>query len=228
MTLLNVRHDGEWDSRPLLYFVTTSEVKFRQYHQIFDELGYDLQWADLNQQFLVEPQVEPTASDNEWLLVEYPLHCISTLMEESRQLPFFVEDTMLLIDAFSRSPHNGSGLPGPDTKNWWYHLGGEGVLRLMNGSKKREARFVCQIGAYLGSGEIHFERAVLQGTIALEARSSPRAEQEFPRSNPYYFHAIFEPLSCHLTLAEMGGDDFSQYDYRRKCAQKFVARLRCR
>lgn len=212
--------------RPVLFFVTTSDVKYRQYEIIFDDLGVELRRAIFRPSLLIEPQVEASDPDSELRIVLHPLELLADLMAENNQLPFFVEDTMLFIDKFSKEPGGFNGLPGADTKNWWYNLGAEGVLQLLNGSGNRSARFRCQIAVYIRPDLRHFEQSELRGRIADGIRFSSRAEQEFPRCNPFFFHSIFEPDGCHMTLGELLGTDFPRYDYRRQCAEKLVTSLR--
>jgi len=209
----------------VLWFVTTSDVKFKQYAAIFSELGFDLRWAKVRKALLVEPQVEPSQSSNAIkILVSHPLGRISAYMLRRNRVPFFLEDTMLEIEAFSR-PGYTPGLPGADTKNWWHNLGAEGVLGLLNGSANRGARFRCQIGACFGPKQRVYETAELPGEISHEVRVSDAAEREVPRSNPFFFHSIFVPQGLANTLGELSGDDFARHDYRRLCAEKLVARL---
>jgi inosine/xanthosine triphosphate pyrophosphatase family protein len=212
--------------RPVLFFVTTSDVKYQQYEVIFDDLGFELRRADFHPSLLIEPQIEASDPESALRVVSHPLDLLADLMSKKNQVPFFLEDTMLFIDEFSKEPGGFSGLPGADTKNWWYNLGAKGVLQLLNGTPNRSARFTCQIGVYFGPDLRHFERYDLAGRIADSVKISPRAEEDFPKSNPHFFHSIFEPSGCGMTLAEMAGMEFPNYDYRRHCAKKLVSKLR--
>jgi hypothetical protein len=44
-------------------------------------------------------------------------------------------------------------------------------------------------------------------------------------SNPYYFHAIFEPNGSDKTLGELDGAAFAKVDYRRQCAAHMFDQL---
>lgn len=209
----------------ILYFGTTSDVKFNQYQVIFRDLGITLDRTSAVSRLLVEPQIVDQSDRSEELLVSHPLRQIARFVERMRITPYMIEDTMLLVKRFSISFPSTSGLPGADTKSWWRNLGVEGVLEMMRGSEDRSARFICQIGIYVGKGKYLFERAYLDGSISLSERVSIEAENGVPRSNPYYFHRIFVPNGCAKTIAELDAKDFTFFDYRRVCAQLVAKKL---
>ena len=158
-----------------IYFATSSKIKFEQYKTIFRDLGFELRLPKFDKSLVVEPQIEPADVGDvgeECTVVRHVLESLYDHMEKSDQLPFFVEDTMLIIDALSKDPDKAHGLPGADTKNWWYHLGDDGLLKLLNGQYHRNARFTCQIGLCLGKGRYHYAKGTMKGTIAKEKRIS--------------------------------------------------------
>lgn len=208
-----------------LYFATTSSVKFDQYSYIFRELGFDLHRATTVASALTEPQYDPEHPAGELSLVNHPLRQVARFAEKWGQLPYMVEDTMLVIDALSNEKSGPAGLPGADTKSWWRNLQVEGVLRLLRDEAHRSATFYCQIGVYLGQGKYAFAQAELKGCISTAARESADAVRDFPRTNPFYFHKIFQPEGCSKTLAELSSDEFQRIDYRRRCASIIAKRL---
>lgn len=209
-----------------LYFATTSRVKFDQYSSIFQELDFDIQRATTVASALAEPQYDPEHPGAELSLVNHPLRQVARFAEKWGQLPYMVEDTMLVIDALSKEKSGPAGLPGADTKNWWRNLEVEGVLRLLRDETHRSATFYCQIGVYLGQGKYDFVQSELKGRIATESRESPDAVANTPKTNPFYFHKIFEPENYSKTIAELGIEDFQRIDYRRRCACKIAERLK--
>lgn len=213
----------------IIYFATTSEVKFNQYKTIFEDLGVELRHGTVVTSALIEPQVDSSDPQGEQALVLHPLRQAARFAVNMNQIPYMIEDTMLLIDAFSAKKGSNTGLPGADTKNWWRNLGVDGLIKLMRDVEDRGAKFICQIGIYLRyfrESEYRYVRSELAGTISERPRVSERAKIEQPRTNPHFFHSVFQPSGWDLTLAEMGVKDFTVVDYRRKCAKKLLEELR--
>ncbi len=147
----------------VLYFSTTSDIKFAQYSLIFDELGFRLERGTSIASVMVEPQHQEDQDQGATLLVGHPLRLAARFAERSGQVPYLVEDTTLVVAALSRNGLSPSGLPGADTKNWWRNLGAEGMLQLLRDAQGREAAFRCQIGAYLDQGDYLYLSVHLTG-----------------------------------------------------------------
>ena len=209
-----------------IHFATTSDVKMKQYGLIFRELGVELVRAPMIASAFVEPQADANSPDSDLIVVAHPLRLAARFGERLNCIPYMKEHTMLTISALSAAGPHGPGLPGPDTKSWWRNLKAEGVLNLLDGEVDRAATFTFQIGAYVGKGKYCFAQANLPGKISLTVRDSELAKREFPRSNPFFFHSIFEPQDCEITLAEMGFEQFVRHDYRRACAEQFLENLK--
>ena len=207
------------------FFATTSNMKFCQYKPIFSEYGIDLRKGTAITSVLVEPQADYTLDPTGVSVVAHPLRQAARFVVKMGQLPYMIEDTMLFVDFFSKDMKRFIGLPGADTKNWWYNLESQGVLRIMEHVQNRRAAFTCQIGVYFGGSKYVFSRATVVGSISTTPRVSQVAKDEVPLSNPYFFHEIFIPENDTRTLAEMSGMDFSYYDYRRKCVKNLFAEL---
>jgi len=208
-----------------LYFATTSNVKFDQYAFIFKDFGFDIERATTVASALTEPQYDPSRPDADESMVNHPLRQIARFAEKWGQIPYMIEDTSLVVDALSKKKAGASGLPGADTKSWWRNLGAEGLLRLLENETARSATFYCQIGVYLGRGHYDFARSELRGRIALDARQGEIALRNIPRTNPFFFHSIFEPDGYESTIAELDVETFCEVDYRRKCAANIADRL---
>ncbi len=209
----------------IVYFATTSQVKFDQYSVIFADHGVELRRATSVSSILIEPQAtdEPSSDVN---IVAHPLRIAARFLTRLGQFPYMIEDTMLFIEAFCANPIASNGLPGADTKNWWANFGDTGVIRLMEGYENRAARYVCQLGAYLGAHRYVFDRYTAGGNISDSPRISEKAKRDYPRSNPNHFHSIFVPDGAIETLGEMDAKCFVRYDYRRRCAESFLTQLR--
>jgi non-canonical purine NTP pyrophosphatase (RdgB/HAM1 family) len=208
-----------------IYFATSSDVKYKQYSYIFNDYGVKLTRATVISSISVEPQADQNDTMNEFRIVAHPLRLAARFAAKTKNLPYMVEDTTLFINEFSKVPTSSFGLPGADTKNWWLNFGAEGILDLLKNKKNREARFTCQIGMYTGGSSYFFEQANLFGVISYEIKTSQIAYDDFPRSNPYFFHSIFIPNNSLKTLAEMSGEEFMNYDYRRICVKNMFTKF---
>lgn len=213
------------DKLKTLYFATSSEIKLKQYSQIFSDFGYEISQGMVINNTLIEPQFDVDSEEGITSLVSHPLRLAARFISKNKQIPYIIEDTMLLIEPLSKGFVLDAGLPGADTKNWWINLGTEGLLELMKNHTNRKAKFICQIGAYLGPGNYLFASASVEGEIMQNAVISEIAEKEFPRSNPYFFHQIFKPLGSNKGMGEMNANEFKRFDYRKKCAEVFVKKL---
>jgi len=204
-----------------LYFATGSTAKLHQYVYLFGLYGFAVH-AVRHLASVPEPQVDGFGDVSEAELVADPLKRLSRFAARTRRYPLLVEDTMLFIDHFN---DDVAALPGPDTKRWWLALGNKGLLRLMEGSRRRAATYVCQLGVTTGPGTYDTFRAELRGRIALGERVSEHAIAGFPRTNAAYFHPVFVPDGAGLSLAEMGPDEFARYDYRHAVVQRAAPSL---
>ena len=211
------------NSSQIFYFATSSDVKYRQYKEIFKSLNVSLiQAPSLTK--LIEPQIEN--EEDIWdLIVSHPLKLTARFVAKKNLFPFILEDTMLSIDALSNRESGGIGLPGSDTKNWWKNLGNEGILKLLRDEKNRGATFICTMGAIIGNSQYCFATSKIRGKISNEIRFSESSYSNFPKTNPYFFHMIFIPEGISKTYAEMNVSEFKKFDYRRKCATLLYRKL---
>jgi inosine/xanthosine triphosphate pyrophosphatase family protein/GNAT superfamily N-acetyltransferase len=201
---------------PQVYFGTSSTEKLWQYQHLMRCYGLGLRRLRPTVSF-VEPQVEGFGAASEAALVAEPLKWFARFAAKADTYPLIIEDTMLFIEHFNSDWAVRSILPGADTKRWWQALEAGGVLRLMEGSTQRAARYVCQLGVNAGPGDYRTFRAELNGSIAHEP--SDNYTDEFPLSNGTFFHAIFVPDGETRTLAELEPHEFVSHDYRRNCVR---------
>jgi inosine/xanthosine triphosphate pyrophosphatase family protein len=203
-----------------VYFATSSEVKFRQYAHIAVDYDILVLRGTVISSALTEPQGSSSDIRQMSNLVFHPLRLSARFVSTAGQIPYFVEDTMLVIDGISNHQAGHIGLPGPDTKNWWLNLGAKGVLKLVEDLNDRSARYICQIGIYYGAGHYSYHQAETRGFITSEERVLDDSLRTFPATNPYFFHSIFGLTPAGPTLAELDADAFKAHDYRRACFQK--------
>lgn len=207
-----------------VFFYTSSQIKLSQYQFIFNDYGLKLITPSKLPQNITEPQLEDI-SDTEELIVAHPLKSMSRFVLKYNYTPLFIEDTMLVIDAFSRKDNSTAGLPGPDTKNWWKNLGNEGILHLLKNEKNRKSTFMCTIGVLIDKGVYCYATHKLNGSIAKNVIYAKESFDTFPKTNPYFFHQIFIPDHSSTTLANMNSDEFMTHDYRRQCAKKIYSKF---
>ena len=199
---------------PQVYFGTSSSEKLSQYKHLMRCYGLGLRRLRPTIS-LVEPQVEGFDRESEAALVAEPLKWFARFAAKADTYPLVIEDTMLFIEHFNSSWVDRPILPGADTKRWWQALEAHGLLRLMDGSRMRAARYVCQMGVNAGPGRYRTFRAELDGTIAERPRVDPVAQ--FPLSNGTFFHSVFVPEGETRTLGELPPHEFARHDYRRRC-----------
>lgn len=205
------------------FFATSSDVKFGQYKEIFASLGVLLEQAPTLIK-LIEPQIE-NYEDVLDLIVSHPLKLTARFVAKKNLFPYILEDTMLTINAISKLENGGIGLPGADTKNWWKHLGNEGILHILRDTKNREAKFFCTLGSIIENSKYCYATSEVKGKISEEIRFSEVAHANFPLTNPHFFHMIFIPDGSDKTYAEMDVDEFMEFDYRRKCANMLYKKI---
>lgn len=211
------------DCRKRVFFSTGSAQKLEQYRYLLSEHGLAVEPLRPLRS-VHEPQVDGSGPQAETVLVELPLKDLARFAVRGDTFPLVVEDTMLFIEHFNEDWARPM-LPGPDTKRWWHALGNDGVLRLLDGSGRRRALYVCQLGVLTGRGDYLVFRSEIKGRIANSSRTVSEAWSQFPRSNPTYFHQIFVPSGTDITLAEMMPEQFAAFDYRRIAVNRAATAL---
>src|ERR1017187_9852414 len=109
-----------------VFFATSRDLKFRQYAHIAAEHDIRTLRGTVISGALTEPQGSSSDIREMSDLVFHPLRLSSRFISRAGQVPYFVEDTMLVIEGISNQQGGHIGLPGPDTKNWWLNLGAQG------------------------------------------------------------------------------------------------------
>ena len=108
--------------------------------------------------------------------------------------PLIMDDTALLIDALN-------GFPGPYAAYVLDTIGNAGILKLMEGTSDRNARFTTCI-AYVDERDLEVFTGTLEGTIALRPRGN----------NGFGYDPIF--AIGKKTLAEISINEKSRISHR--------------
>ncbi len=126
------------------------------------------------------------------------------------ELPIFVEDAGLFIDGLS-------GFPGPYAAYVYKTIHNSGILKLMNGSKERDAKFLSVI-AYCDQETI-CEPIFFEGVVNGEITLAERKEQG---KSGFGFDPIFQPNGNKKTFAEMAIGEKNLYSHRAMAIRKFA------
>lgn len=137
-----------------VYFGTSNINKYKEIKTIFNHTtSIQVKHA------LVSP-VEIQSND----LEEIASNSLKTCTKEYKTRPFFVEDSGLFIKCLA-------GFPGPYSAYTFETIGNEGILRLLEREKNREAYFQSSIALTL-EAEILIFSAVVEGQISKKVSHS--------------------------------------------------------
>ena len=126
------------------------------------------------------------------------------------QLPIFVEDAGLFINELS-------GFPGPYSAYVYKTIHNSGILKLMAGSKERDAKFQSVIG-YCDQETI-CEPKCFEGEVNGQITLAERKEQG---KSGFGFDPIFLPSRSEKTFAEMALVEKNCYSHRAIAIRKFA------
>lgn len=177
----------------ILNFVTGNENKFKEVKQILSKFQIDVVQAKVE---VIEPQDES--------IVEVSKSKALQAFEKIKA-PLFVEDAGLFIKALN-------GFPGAFSHFVYKKIGCEGILKLMENKKDREAYFASSIAfmSHLLKEPIIFY-AEVYGSIAKEKRGS----------SGFGFDPIFIPKGYDKTFAELG-EKKNEISHRSKALNMFI------
>ena len=182
----------------MIRFVTTNAGKYREVTAILRADGVEVEHFDL-----LLPEVQADTIEE---VVE---HSVKALAGEA-DFDFVVDDSGLFVDALK-------GFPGVYSSYAFRTIGIPGVLRLMEGAERRQARFATVIGLW-ANGETHMFRGECRGTIT----EQPRGTAGFG------FDPIFLPEGHDRTFAEMLTEEKNAISHRGNAARALAAFLRGR
>jgi XTP/dITP diphosphohydrolase len=155
-----------------LLFVTGNKNKFIEAERILKEYGIIIDHFDL-------PHNEVRAESCEEV-ARHSLHSLHRHLD----VPFFVEDAGLFIEALN-------GFPGTFSAWVFKKLGNEGILKLMEGKKNRNAVFKSAVAVFY-HGQSKIFSGEVKGKIALKEAGK----------EGFGFDPIFLPQGCKKTFAE--------------------------
>jgi XTP/dITP diphosphohydrolase len=182
-----------------LYFITSNKGKVQEATEKLRPLGYTVVQKDLGYPEIQAESLEEVALQG----VEHVQQCFHE--------PFMLEDAGLSIDSLK-------GFPGVYSKYVFCTIGLPGVLRLLEGEKKRSAVF-RSVYAYSEPRE----KPILfvgecKGAITTEQRGT----------HGFGYDPIFIPSGESKTFGEMTMTEKNRFSHRALALEKLVAALRSR
>ncbi len=175
--------------------VTSNEGKYREYRKKLSE-----HYSEVEMKNVEYPEIQ---TDDLEEVVNFVLD------ELSDHAPLIIDDSGLFVDALK-------GFPGVYSSYAMKTLGCDGILSLMQGRKKRSARFECVIG-FLGE-----ERKLFKG------KSEGKITHEKRGSGGFGYDPIFEPEEYERTYAELSSEEKNEISHRGRAMEKFLEFMRAR
>lgn len=175
-------------------FVTTNAHKFEEAQNVL--AIYDITIAKLNVE-AVEIQDDHLENIAKYSVLDAVKNC---------GLPVFVEDAGLFIDSLK-------GFPGPYSKFVFQTVGVNGILKLMNGKKNRNAYFKSVICYCSPNEEPTSFVGKVEGKISLNLQGC----------SGFGYDPIFVPLEGDgRTFAEMSLTEKNSYSHRARALKQFA------
>jgi len=175
-----------------LSFITGNPDKYEEMRRFFKERGMEVRWIERSL-----PEIQARS------LEEVVAHALSQVEERH----VFVEDAGLFIDVLN-------GFPGVYSRYVFETLGNKGILKLLEGVERREARFEAVIGYKDGDGRIKIFKGEVRGLIS-------HAELG---CEGFGYDPIFVPLGHDKTFGEDARLK-SALSHRRRAAERFIRYL---
>lgn len=183
-----------------IYFVTTNVHKFEEINEIFEKCNLQIYRLPLK-----GPEIQ---SDELKDIARYSARYVAARYKKN----FFVEDAGLFIEALN-------GFPGPYTSYAYRTIGRSGILKILDRSKNRNARFLSVI-AYQ---ELHGKIIIFVGEVLGEISYEERGVMGFA------YDAIFVPKGDDgRTFAEMSTKEKNAISHRGMSAIKLIKFLKRR
>jgi non-canonical purine NTP pyrophosphatase (RdgB/HAM1 family) len=180
-----------------LYFVSRSQEKYEDYQFLLGKYA-DLRWMKL----IVD---EPKTMDSDVLIRRK----IEAIRPHLPHLPFLVEQTCLMIDAWHR-------LPGSLTDVFMEAVGNEGICDMLAAypeANDRTASAITDLAYHAPAGRVQLFRGAVDGHIA------PAPKGEKGRG----WDAIFIPAGFDKTVAEMTLETRYRLSTRMLAVNQFYA-----
>jgi len=180
--------------RPEIQFATSNMSKFLEAQSILVEYGIRLVFLGHRDLEIQSDSIEEIAK-----------HSARSSSLQANTVTV-VEDAGLFIDALN-------GFPGPYSSFVFRKLGYDGILKLMNGTSNRKARFLSVVTFCEPSGDPVCFSGRAEGSIATEARGT----------GGFGFDPIFVAEGAgEKTFAEMQTVEKSRHSHRAKAFREFA------
>lgn len=179
-----------------IYFVTSNVNKYMEVKPIADKYGFKLiQYSrdKLEIQSIDLMKIARTSAIYAYLEIEKPV---------------LVEDAGLFI-------YSLNGFPGPYSNYVYRTLGCSGVLKLLENTIDRRAKFVSA-GVLIYEPYLLTAKSEVEGYIADKPRGS----------SGFGFDPIFIPSGETKTFGEMSIDEKNKYSHRAKTVEKLFNKLK--
>lgn len=180
-----------------LYFITSNEGKVREATEKLRPLGYSVIQKDLGY-----PEVQADS------LEEVVLQGLEHIQAKYHQA-FILEDAGLFIDTLQ-------GFPGVYSKYVFFTIGLQGILRLLDGKKNRDAVF-RSVYAYCEPGK---KPVIVVGECTGMISTTQRGEHGFG------YDPLFVPQGSEKTFGEMTIQEKNKFSHRSKALEKLVTELK--
>jgi XTP/dITP diphosphohydrolase len=179
---------------PTLYFGTTNTHKFSEAKSILGTLNIKLKRLNEKGIEIQSEQLDAIAD-----------YAVKSLAQRSNS-PVIVEDAGLFIDSLN-------GFPGPYSSFVHKTIGLEGILRLMDGKRRRSATFLSVVSfCGQGLGPLTFRGAV-RGKITIKTEGT----------KGFGFDPIFMPEKGNgKTFAKMTLDEKNLLSHRARSLRRFA------
>ncbi|MFQ5919067.1 MAG: XTP/dITP diphosphatase [Thermoplasmata archaeon] len=176
-------------------FVTSNEAKYREVSLLLRERGVDLEFLQTEY-----PEVQADALEE---VVEAALDWLAPLHGND----LVVDDSGLFVEGLA-------GFPGVYSSYAYRTLGGEGILRLLEGVPDRGATFQTVLGLRR-DGVNHLFPGRCEGTIAPVAKGN----------EGFGFDPIFIPQGASRTFAQMSRAEKNAVSHRGRAANALADHL---
>ncbi|WP_174613964.1 XTP/dITP diphosphatase [Virgibacillus ihumii] len=127
---------------------------------------------------------------------------------EKLSTPVLADDSGLMVDALNGRPGIFSARYAGEPKDDQANL--EKVLRELERSANRQARFVCVLAVAIPGEETFFKRGVCEGSLIMEPRGG----------NGFGYDPIFVPDGFTTTMAQLSSDEKNNISHRSDAIMK--------
>jgi len=178
-------------------FVTTNKGKFAEIDKMIRDNGHEPEHIPVAYPEMQTDSLEMVVIQGLYWLIEH------------YNKPLLCDDSGLFVDAIG-------GFPGVYSAYAFKNIGCDGILKLMDGKKDRNARFECCLGFIEPGKEPLLFRGTSEGTIS----HSQKGDKGFG------FDPIFVPDGYEKTFSELSMDIKNKISHRGRAFDKFFNYLK--